>query len=112
MNGYLVVSAAGFDLAGWVAASCASQGVPVKVTDPEVVRQVWVLLVATESGPRLGRQPDRGPTRRQLEPPDRLYPVGVESAGAGAPGADDGVVQYGSDDGRLSGEGEVRPLSA
>ena len=32
------------DLAAWVRESCASQGVPVKVTDVTVVRRVGVLL--------------------------------------------------------------------
>lgn len=34
------------DLAAWVAKSCAAQGVPVKVTDPTVVRRVAALLNA------------------------------------------------------------------
>jgi hypothetical protein len=32
------------ELAAWVAASCAAQGVPEKVTDPYLVAQVGVLL--------------------------------------------------------------------
>jgi len=32
------------EVAAWVAASCAAQGLPVKVTDPGVVRRVAVLL--------------------------------------------------------------------
>lgn len=32
------------ELAQWVAASCASQGVEVKVTDPAVLRQLGLLL--------------------------------------------------------------------
>lgn len=112
MIGYPMAAERAFDLAAWVAASCESQGVPVKVTDPEVVRQVWVLLGAGESGPRLVRQHGRGPARRVLEAPERPYPVGVEGAGGGTPGADDGVVQDGGDDGVLTGEAEVGPLSA
>jgi len=38
------------DLAVWVAKSCAAQGVPVKVTDPAVLRQVGVLLTGQASG--------------------------------------------------------------
>ena len=38
------------DLAAWVAKSCAAQGVPVKVTDPAVLRQVGVLLTGQASG--------------------------------------------------------------
>lgn len=101
-----------FDLAAWVAASCSAQGVPVKVTDPEVVRRVCVLLVATESGPRLGRQPVRGPARRRSESPERSYSLGVQRPGSGSAGVDDGVVEDGGDDGVLPGEWEIGPLSA
>ena len=38
------------DLAAWVAKSCAAQGVPIKVTDPAVLRQVGVLLTGQASG--------------------------------------------------------------
>lgn len=111
MNGYPVDSGL-FDLAVWVAISCAAQGVPVKVTDPGVVRQVCVLLGATESGPRLGRQPVRGPARRRSEAPERPYPLRVEGPGSGGAGVDDGVIEDGRNDGVLPGEGEAGPLSA
>ena len=49
-------------LAAWVAASCAGQGVPVKVTDPTVVRRVGALLGAGVAGPReRKRSGTRGP---------------------------------------------------
>ena len=35
----------------WIEESCAQQGVPVKITDPEVIRKVVILLTA-------GRDPD------------------------------------------------------
>lgn len=42
----------------WVEQSCAAQGVPVKVTDPMVIRQVVVLLGNAKSpGPH---KEDRG----------------------------------------------------
>ncbi|THJ00979.1 hypothetical protein E7Z54_11470 [Nocardioides sp.] len=39
-------------LAAWVESSCAAQGVPVKVTDPTVVRRVGGLLGASPEGVR------------------------------------------------------------
>lgn len=37
------------EVAEWVERSCAAQGVPVKITDPSVIRQVVILLgVPTE----------------------------------------------------------------
>lgn len=102
----------GEDLAIWVAASCEEQGLPVKVTDPQVVRQVWVLLGASESGPRLVRQHGRGPARGVSEAPEGSYPLRVQGARSGAPGFDDRMVQDGGDDGVLPGEVESGPLSA
>lgn len=101
-----------FDLDAWVRRSCQAQGVPVKVTDPEVVRRVGVLLGATEAGPRLGRQPARGTARRRSEAPGRLHPLGVQGPRSGVPGGDGGVVEHGGDDRRLPGQGEAGPLSA
>lgn len=40
------------ELAAWVEASCAAQGVPVKVTDAAVVRRVGMLLGAGADGSR------------------------------------------------------------
>lgn len=101
-----------FDLAAWVASSCEAQGVPVKVTDPVLVRQVCVLLVATESGPRLGRQPVRGPARRRSEPPDRSYSLRVEASAGALRRVDDGMVENGGNNSVLPGEREIGPLSA
>lgn len=49
------------EVAAWVIASCAAQGVPVKVTDVTVVRRVGVLLGATGDGSRA--HPRSGSTR-------------------------------------------------
>lgn len=35
------------ELAAWVAASCAAQGLGVKVTDPATLRRVGVLITGT-----------------------------------------------------------------
>ncbi|GAB2767856.1 hypothetical protein GCM10027020_20870 [Nocardioides salsibiostraticola] len=40
------------ELAAWVTASCEAQGVPVRVTDPTVVRRVGTLLGAATAGTR------------------------------------------------------------
>lgn len=40
----LVARLIGQVLADWVAQSCAAQGLPVKLSDPDVLRQVGVLL--------------------------------------------------------------------
>jgi hypothetical protein len=101
-----------FDLGAWVAASCEAQGLPVRVTDPEAVRTVCVLLGATESGPRLGRQPVRGPTRRRSEAPEGSYPLRVEGTDIGTASVDHGVIQHGGDDGVLAAQWEANPLSA
>lgn len=86
----------GFDVAGWVAASCARQGVPVHVTDAWVVARVAVLLGA--DAPVCS------------EPPERFDAGGVEGLGAGGAGSDDGVVQHGGDDGVAAVQPELFPL--
>lgn len=48
MAGLTVFDLAGFDLAGFVATSCLASGVPVKVTDAVVLRDVATLLGAIE----------------------------------------------------------------
>ena len=76
----------------WVERSCADQGVPVKLTDPQAVAKVAELLAQ-------GRQ-----TRRQA----RL----VEAVVAAPAGADDDVVEHGGDDRVLLAEVERVPLLA
>jgi len=87
----------GFDVTGWVAASCAAQGVPVKVTDARVVAKVAVLL---------GAAPPAG-----SESPDGLDPAGVEGAAPGTAG-DDGVIEHGRHDGVSAVETETIPLGS
>ncbi len=65
------------DVADWLAASCAEQGVPVLVTDPRILADVAVLLSA-------GRSSD---------PPDRSNAARVEGSAALLSGVDDGVVE-------------------
>lgn len=89
--------AAGFDVAQWVAASCARQGVAAKVTDARVVARVAVLF----SGRRAGS-----------EPPDGLDPGRVKAASAADPGTDHRVVEHGCDDGVSPVEAEFGPLAS
>jgi hypothetical protein len=112
------------EVENWVRASCAAQGVPVKVADPIVVGRVGALLgvdpgvrVAADgrraasgaSAPRAAATVDRS---GGLQLPDRSYPRRVQGAGTGLAGADDGVVEQGGDDGDLSVEVERVPRSA
>jgi len=87
----------GFDVAGWVAASCRAQGVPVKVTDARVVARVAVLFGAIAPA--------------GSESPDGLDPAGVEGAAPGAAG-DDGVIEHSGDDRVLAVEAEGVPLGS
>lgn len=101
------------EVAAWVAASCAEQGVPVKVTDPTVVRRVGALLGAAPDGARARkRSGTRAPSGARSVAPHDAYPLGVEFPGAGAAGADVGVVDEGFDDGVLSVEIQARPGAA
>lgn len=100
------------ELAAWVSASCRAQGVPVKVTDSAVVRDVCVLLGSAGPGRRPARQRGRRPAGGASEAPDGLNPVWVERLGSDDAWADDGVVEDGGDDGVLSGEVEPGPLRA
>lgn len=76
----------------WVDASCAAQGVPIKVTDTKALGAVAELL-GVRQVTRRSDAPDRGEARR------------VELVGA-APlaGLDDQVVEHGRDDGLLPAE--------
>lgn len=75
-------------VAAWVEASCADQGVPVKVTDPAALRRVSVLLGgrAATGAPAPVRPADS-------EPPHGHDPGGVEPAAAGGLGVDHCVVE-------------------
>lgn len=64
-------------LTAWVEASCAAQGVPVRVTDPGVIARIGVLLGAAPGtdGCGSGRSTAAG-----SEPPDGLNPGSVQRA--------------------------------
>lgn len=103
-------------LASWVAASCAAQGVPVKVTDPTVLRRVGVLLgsaaVEGRGRKRSGTRPSTGAVPASSVSPLHADPVRVDSTDAGLPGADHEVVDQGGDDRVLPPEVEAVPRSA
>lgn len=100
-------------IAELVAASCAAQGVPVKVSDPTVVRRVGVLLGGPVAGSRA--HPRSGSTRpgsgRSVAPHDRDT-GGVEPGGSRGAGPDAHVVEQGSDDGVLSVQVQACPGAA
>lgn len=117
------------ELAAWVAASCAAQGVPVKITDPTVIRRVGALLGEPGAGmpggvgggsrahPRSGstRPATARPadlSRGRSVPPHDGRPGGVEFLGTGGAGADHHVVDQGVDDGVLPVEVEGSPGAA
>ncbi len=90
-------SAAGFEVAQWVTASCARQGVAPKVTDAHVVARVAVLL----SGRRAGS-----------EPPDGLDSGGVQRPRTADPGTDHRVVEHRGDDDVTPIQPEFGPLAS
>jgi hypothetical protein len=100
------------EVAAWVAASCAAQGVPVKVTDPTVVRRVGDLLGASGRGRAQARQRGTAPTGAPSESPGDAHAGRVQALASGGAGSDGGVVDDGGDDGVLSGEVEGVPRSA
>jgi hypothetical protein len=75
------------DVAAWLAASCAEQGVLVLVTDPHVLADVAALLSAAPGSA------ERGRAVRRSDPPNRSDPARVEGSAALLPGVDDGVVE-------------------
>ena len=99
------------ELVAWVSASCAAQGVPVFVTDPTVLGRVGLLL-----GGRPGAPARRGSASeaagRPLETPADVDAGRVEPLDAWGGGMDGYVVNDGADDRDLSGQVQVRPLSA
>lgn len=84
----------------WLEASCAAQGIGVKLTDPAVLTKVAVLLGA-------GREP----VGRSSPPSDRDA-AGVEAGVALVGGADGDAVGQGFDDGPLTGQGQAGPLAS
>jgi len=93
----------------WVEASCAAQGVPVKVSDPRVLANVAALLAPAAGGSATARQRGRSRPAAASGAPDRLHPGQVQRTGPGSTGSDDGVVEHGRDDRGLPGEGQVVP---
>lgn len=79
-------------VAAWLAASCAEQGLSVVVTDPHVLADVAALLAA-RAVPGSARSAGRGRPVRVSDPPDGSDPAGVKGTTAGLAGFDDGVVE-------------------
>lgn len=95
----------------WLAASCEASGVERKVLDSAVLEQVGALLATAAPGPAPARQ--RGRSRRAGSvAPDRPDAVEVEALGSGTAGLDEDVVEQGTHDRGLTGEGEAGPLVA
>lgn len=96
----------------WLEASCVAQGVPVVVTDAVVLSQVAVLV--SGRGGRRTRQAQRAPVPHPpgSEPPVGLHAGRVQTARTGSAGGDDGVLQERGDDGVLTVQVQVGPLSA
>jgi hypothetical protein len=100
-------------VAAWVSASCAAQGLPVKVTDAGAVARVVTLLGGPlGSGRAQARSASTARPRRALQPPHGSDPLDVESAALVGARFDDGVVEDGRNDGGLAGQVERGPLSA
>jgi hypothetical protein len=101
------------EVAAWVAASCAAQGVPVKVTDPTVVRRVGTLLgVVTPERRGRKRSGPRPSGAAASVAPHEGHAGGVQHLSAGLPGTDHHMVDDGFDDGLLPGQAEGLPISA
>jgi hypothetical protein len=81
-------------VAAWLAASCAEQGLSVVVTDPHVLADVAALL-ATRAVPGSARSAGRGRPVVPSDPPDGPDSAGVQGSTAGLAGIDDGVVEDG-----------------
>jgi hypothetical protein len=100
-------------VAAWVAASCAAQGLPVRVSDPVVVRQVGALLGAGSGG---GRERKRSGTRtahgRVSVAPDDGHSGRVQGGDSGGAGGDVDVADDRFDDGVLPRQREVGPSPA
>ena len=98
-----------FDLTAFVEASCARHGVPVKILDVGVHRDVALLLSGRAVRSSAQRDADR---RANSDAPDEIHPLRVEAATTDVGRGDDDVVEHGAHDGILPGEVEFGPLSA
>ena len=78
----------------WAERSCLDQGLPSKITDSRTLRDIASLL-----GVEVGRS----------DLPDGADAVGVEAVVPAPTGADEDVVEDGSDDRVLSRQGQVGP---
>lgn len=80
------------EVAAWVAATRAAQGLPAGVEDPAAVRAVVALLGGQAPADGLTRSGSlrEGPTAS--DSPDRLDSAGVEAPAARSSREDDGVV--------------------
>lgn len=84
----------------WVEASCASQGLPVKVSDAALLAQVAGLL-GVPARPAAGGA--RSSPADASGAPDGRQPAEVELVVAASAGGDDEVVEDGGDDCVLAG---------
>lgn len=101
------------ELARFVAESCSAQGVPIKVTDIAVVRQVTALLGGAPADPRArARSAGARTAGAPSQSPDGLNTAGVEALGASNAGTDDSVVEQCPDDSVLTLQSERVPLGA
>jgi hypothetical protein len=97
-------------LAQWVSASCAAQGVPVFVTDPTVVGRVGSLLGGRPGAPARRASTEEAPGRRLQAPADvDAGRVEVPDAGGGGR-VDSDVVDDRANDCDLAGEIQIGPL--
>lgn len=100
-------------IAALVERSVTDQGLPVKVTDPAVLRSVSVLLGGRADAGRAHAR--SASTNRAAGPsvqPHRPHPVGIQPRGSDLPGQDLHVVDDGLDDRGLAIEGQRRPRGA
>lgn len=81
------------EVAAWLAASCAEQGVPVLITDPHVLAKVAALLSPPPAGSETARSAGRSRSRARSQTPDRPDAGRVQCATTGLSGSDDGVVE-------------------
>lgn len=96
----------------WLEASCIAQGVPVVVTDAAVLSQIAVLV--SGRGGRRTRQAQRAPVPHPpgSEPPVGLHAGRVQAARTRSAGEDDSLLQESGNDGVLTVQVQVGPLSA